>query len=295
MHIRALFGALAVAAVAAVPAARAQDVRVTAPAPALPDDEAQKPLTREESEILGRALMFDPSALVETKSARPLRPRGLSPPAGLDVKDANKPDGSRTVTVKRPLPLAAPDLAGSLGADIQTAAPPPSVYQPNRPLPGTVSGDGGSAAAWASLGYADFATVDARVDPVADQGKIAGTLKHALPVGKDLSVTLEDRYAVIENFNPVAPAPSVATLAGPPPATAQPQVFDNSKSVKFNVLPTGTTLGAGWSSASNDPVTHNTLSAEQKLLGPLHVTTSVTDPGQQSENKSITAGFKFHW
>lgn len=33
-------------------------------------------------------------------------------------------------------------------------------------------------------------------------------------------------------------------------------------------------------SASNDPVTHNTLSAEQKLYGPLQVTTAVTDFGQ---------------
>ena len=47
--------------------------------------------------------------------------------------------------------------------------------------------------------------------------------------------------------------------------------------------------------ASNDPVTHNTLSADQKLFGPLHVTTAVTDVGQPSESKSITAGFKLNW
>lgn len=48
-------------------------------------------------------------------------------------------------------------------------------------------------------------------------------------------------------------------------------------------------------SASNDPVTHNTLSAEQKLYGPLQVTTAVTDFGQTSSSKSISAGFKLHW
>jgi hypothetical protein len=48
-------------------------------------------------------------------------------------------------------------------------------------------------------------------------------------------------------------------------------------------------------SASNDPVTHNTLSAEQKLYGPLQVTTAVTDFGQTSSSKGISQGFKLHW
>ena len=74
-----------------------------------------------------------------------------------------------------------------------------------------------------------------------------------------------------------------------------PQVFGNEKAVKFNILPTGTTLGAGVATASNDPATHNTFSAEQKLYGPLHVTTAVTDLGQTTSSKSITAGFKLHW
>ena len=37
------------------------------------------------------------------------------------------------------------------------------------------------------------------------------------------------------------------------------------------------------------------LSAEQKLYGPLQVTTAVTDFGQTSSSKSISAGFKLHW
>jgi peroxiredoxin Q/BCP len=47
--------------------------------------------------------------------------------------------------------------------------------------------------------------------------------------------------------------------------------------------------------ASNDPVTHNTFSAEQKLYGPLQVTTAISDFGQPTSSKSITAGFKLHW
>jgi hypothetical protein len=148
---------------------------------------------------------------------------------------------------------------------------------------------------------ANFASVDARVDPSNDQGKIGGKLSHAVPVGRDLSVTLEDSYSMTESFSGAAAAPAPTTtssLAAPPPVTATPgseQVFGTSKSVKFNVAPTGTSFGAGWTTASNDPVAHHTLSADQKLFGPLHVTTSMTDVGQPTENKTITAGFKLDW
>ena len=47
--------------------------------------------------------------------------------------------------------------------------------------------------------------------------------------------------------------------------------------------------------ASNDPLTHNTLSADQKLYGPLHVTTAVTDLGQPSASRSIRAGLTLNW
>jgi len=307
MRARALYGAVgAIAALtwplAITPAARAQDVRITAPASSVPSmagDGSQKPLTPEESEVLGRALLFDPSTLESKKPVRELHAHRLSQPGGLDIKSNDKPDGSSAVTLKQPLMIDAPDLDSHVGADVNLAAPAPNVYQPNKPLPGTTTSDRGSAAAWASVGMPNFASVDARVDQGSDQGKIGGTLKHSVPVSNDLSVTLEDNYSVIENFNPTAPiaaAPTTSTLAGPLPLTTPtPQVFDNSKSVKFNVAPTGTTFGAGWTSASNDPVTHNTLSADQKLFGPLHVTASVTDAGQPTENKSITAGFKLNW
>jgi hypothetical protein len=73
------------------------------------------------------------------------------------------------------------------------------------------------------------------------------------------------------------------------------QYWGNEKAAKFDILPTGTTLGAGLVTASNDPITHNTLSAEQKVYGPLHVTTAVTDVGQTTSSKSITAGLKLNW
>lgn len=306
MRARALYRAVgAVAAIgwlAMTPAARAQDVRITAPAPSTSAaDDAQKPLTSEESDMLGRALVFDPAALASSKPVRTLKQRALSRSAGLDVKNTDKPDGSSSVALKQPLTIDTPDIDSNVGADVNVAAQPSSVYQPRGPLPGSTTNDRGSAAAWASIGLPNLASVDARVDPTADQGKIGGKLSHAVPVGTDLSVTLEDSYSMTESFSgaPVAPAPATtSSLAAPPPVTATPgseQVFGSSKSVKFNVAPTGTSFGTGWTTASNDPVTHHTLSADQKLFGPLHVTTSVTDVGQPTENKTITAGFKLNW
>jgi hypothetical protein len=307
MRARALTGA--VGAVAAfgwlvmAGAARAQDVRITAPAPSSSADDAQKPLTPEESDLLGRALLLDPAALIRDRPPRTLKPRGYSKSAGLDVKNTDRPDGSTSVAVKQPLAIDSADVDSNVGADVNLAAQPPSIYQPRGPLPGATTNDKGSAAAWASVGLSNLASVDARVDPSNDQSRIGGKLSHAMPVGKDVSVTLEDGYSMTQSFGGPATAPAPATvssLAAPaPPATAPSpgleQVFSSSKSVKFNVAPTGTSFGAGWTTASNDPVAHPTLSADQKLLGPLHITTSVTDVGQPTENKTIAAGFKLTW
>lgn len=305
MRARALFGAVGGVAVigcfAMAPAARAQDVYITAPAPFSAGSDAPKPLTQKEEDVLSRALVFDPAVLIRDRPPRTLKPRTYLNSAGVDVKNTDKPDGSSSVVVKRPLTIDTPDIDSNVGADVNVAAQPSSVYQARGPLPGSATNDGGSAAAWASIGVHNLASVDARVDPANDQGKIGGKLSHAVPVGKDLSVTLEDSYSVTESFSPgatsAAPATVSSTLAGPPPVTATPseQVFDNSKLVKFNVAPTGTSFGTCWTTASNDPVTHRTLSADQKLFGPLHITTSVTDVGQPTENKTITAGFKLNW
>ena len=265
------------------PAALAHDVEVTAPTPQGTAD-ADRSLSPEERETLARALASDASAL--GAPAKPLRRRSLQKPAALAVARSDHADGSSAVTVKRPLmaDVDAVRLNADVGADVNLAAPPPTAYEPGAPLPGTVTSDAGSGAAWASVGMENLASVDARVDPTGNQGRLAGTLKHSLPVGKEVAVTVQDSYSVSDTLSEVPPATAAST-----------QVWGNQKSVTLAVKPTGTTLGAGVTTASNDPVTHNTLSADQKLVGPLHVTTTVNDIGEASESKSISAGFKLNW
>ncbi len=249
----------------------------------------EAPLTPEESALLGNVLVFDPAALA-TPPKKPLRLPGTSDKS-YEIKRTEKPDGSSTIVVKQPLPTG---WDNSVGADLAPSNTGASAAY-DRPLTRTRE-DFGTGAAWASVGVANIASVDARLDPKNEQGKLGGTLKHSIPFGGRFAVTVQDTYSVTETMaQPTGPTdmPLMALPANPTPLS--PQVFGNEKAVKFNILPTGTTLGAGVTTASNDPVTHNTLRAEQKLYGPLQVTTAVTDFGQTTSNKSITAGFKLHW
>jgi len=278
LMIVAIFGALAIA----LGVALAQEDYVSTSSN--PTDELlpSSELSPEESAILGNALTFGPSTLNNEAPVKPLRLPRLSSPNNLDVSRANKPDGSSTVMVKQRLPI---DLDAKVGADLDLAANTPDGYQP-----GKSRAHSGSGAAWASVGVLpNLATVDARVDPSNDQGKLGTTFQHSLPLGSKFSVTLKNSYSVTETFSGSSVAAAInSTLP-------VPQVWGNEKAAKFNILPTGTTLGAGLASASNDPVTHRTLSAEQKLYGPLQVTTAVTDIGQPISNKSISARFKLNW
>jgi hypothetical protein len=278
---------LIVAFVCALPAATAVALDLgTAAGPPTPS------LSSEESAALGDALIIDSATLNAAAPAKPLRLPSLPEAKGLDVSHSAKPDGSRTLVVKQPLVT---EWDAKVGADHGLGPTPADGYRPSRLVPD----DGrGSGAAWASVGVPNFASIDARVDPSKDQRKLGTTFKHAMPIGSQFAVTLQNSYSVTETFGTPTSSPSdlplmvlPTALAGPP----TPQVWSNEKLAKFDVLPTGTTLAAGLASTSIDPVTHNKLSAEQKLYGPLHVTTAVTDVGQPVSNKSISAGFKLNW
>jgi len=270
------FVALTTSLALAAPAA-AKDVRVEPHAEA----PADSPLTPEESATLERALDFDKLAMATRAPARSFGAPSLSHPQGLDVSRSEHADGSSTVTVKRPL---SHDWNANVGADLDVAADPATTYEPDKPLPGTAK-DNAAGAAWASLGVTRYATIDARVEPGQDKGTLGAALQHAVPVGDGMSVTLHSRYAVSDTLSARATTPG---------ADAAP-VLSNDQGVQLNIASTGTTLSADVSANSTDPVTHNTLSADQQVYGPLHVTTAITDAGRETSNKSVSASFKLTW
>ena len=143
----------------------------------------------------------------------------------------------------------------------------------------------------------NLASLDTRVAAGSDQGKIGTTLKRSIPLGSRFSVTVQDTYSVTDTFNsPADGASNQPLLETAPAASPTPQyVYGNEKLAKLDYLPTGTTLSAAVSSSSIDPVTHKTFSADQKIYGPLHVTTALTDIGEPTASKSISARFKLNW
>jgi hypothetical protein len=252
----------------------------------------------DESAMLGNILTFDPAAMA-SNPVKPLKRSSLGDRDTFAVTRTNsQPDGSGTVSVKQGLQQPLPtDWNAYVGADLGLApnTSPMSSDQIDRPLP--TRGERGSGAAWATFGIDNLASLNARVDPTNDQGRLGTTLQRSIPFGSRFSLTVQDSYSVTESFsNPGASAPAdIPVMAMPTATPGASQVWDNQRGVKFGILPTGTTLGASTATSSIDPETHNTFSAEQKLFGPLHVTTAVTDIGKSTESKSIAAGFKLNW
>lgn len=256
-------------------------------------ESASTELTPEEQEALRNILNNTPSVAVDGP-AKQLRAPTFKQLKKFDMSRTDKPDGSSNLTLNQPLPI---DWDAKVGADIGLR-PAPSITNAPDPWMSGSRDQHDSGAAWASVGLVpNLATVDARVDPGNDQGRLGTTFKYTKPVGSRFSVTLQNTYSVTDTLSASTAAPSdVPMMAVPAPAgLATPQVWGSEKTAKVDYLPTGTSFGAKVASNSADPVTHNQFVAEQKVYGPLNVTTAVTDIGQTSASKSITARFKLNW
>ncbi|MBV8790586.1 MAG: hypothetical protein JO237_00885, partial [Pseudolabrys sp.] len=164
-----------------------------------------------------------------------------------------------------------------------------SAYDPRQPVIPGLTKEQRSRDAWANVAVPEVASVEVRVAPGDDQRKIGTSVQRSVPISSALSVTLQNDLSLTENSPAAAPLPPIGTTSTPG------QVWDNAQKLKLNIGRTGTTFAAASSNASSDPVTHRTLSAEQKIYGNLNVTTAITDPGQPTVSKSIKAGLKFDW
>jgi hypothetical protein len=176
--------------------------------------------------MLGNALVFDPEALA-TPPKKPLRLPGVSD-KDLDITRTEKPDGSSTIVVKQPLQT---DWSNSVGADL---GPTSGRSAFDHPLL-TTRDSSPSGAAWASMGVSNFGSVDARVDPFNEQGKVGTTLKQSIPFGGRFAVTLQNTYSVTETLGQPTAGPTDMPLMALPPSAApgSSQVFGNERSVKF--------------------------------------------------------------
>jgi len=183
-------------------------------------------------------------------------------------------NGSSNMTVKRALSTG---LTTKVGMDLVVASPSSS------PLPGAeVQTSTGSL--WATtiiptfgpLGW-DKATIDARLNPGDDQGRLAANFSKSIPFNDAFSMTLQNGYHVSHTF------------AGSSASAAAEQL------AKFNLLPTGTSLFAGTRLTSTDDRWLNSIGAEQKLFGGISITGTVRETTTGDADRSLTAAFKRAW
>ncbi len=237
------------------------------------------------------AVLFDATVL-NVKPAPDLSlPKPLASGAA-SWSRTDRPDGSASVTVKRTLPA---EWDTKVGIDLGL---PPSAERDTRPdifSPG-LSQDRGSGSAWANMTLPG-ASLEARVETQGEQEKLGTKLSKSVPVGGDLSVTLQNGFSVTHAQPGVTagmPA-AAANTAIQTAALAPVSVYSTDRAARLQILPTGTSFSAGATTSSADEKWLRTFSAKQKLLGPLSVTGSVSETASGDLNKSLSAGFKRNW
>lgn len=240
-----------------------------------------------DDETLGRALATNSLDLSQPNGVTPRLPPSLDANKRLTWSRSDNSDGSATYSVSRP--LASP-WATNVGADV-SVAPSPDTYGPLKPLPGAVTSAAGAGSAYANVAVPDFATVEVRAEPANDHDRVATRLQRSFPLGKTLSLTMQGSVGVTEPVHtPGAPQPIVNGAT-----ETQARIVDTDQSVQLNVLSTSTSLVAGSSTFSGDPVIHNRVGATQKIYGPLSITGSLNDVGEATASKSLSAGLTFNW
>ncbi|MEP9377642.1 hypothetical protein ABLE91_13070 [Aquabacter sp. CN5-332] len=193
-------------------------------------------------------------------------------------RTANK-DGSSSVTA-----------AGSLrnvtntefGVDMSLAAARQGASVPDA-TPGTSAADGSGAAAWARTtipGVSNFmvwdkGSVDVRVDPLQEQSRLGTTFTRQWTVMDNITASLSDAYAITKSVGGA-------------------EQWETGKTASVNFAQTGTSISVGTATKSHEGTWLPSVSASQSLFGPVTVTTSVADNGENL-NKSITAGFRRNW
>lgn len=201
-----------------------------------------------------------------------------------------EPDETRPKAIN-PLarsPSAASEWSSRIGIDYHKPSIPAAEFQPGPLVAGAIP-DQSTGAAWAKvtapgfefpLGW-DQTSIETRVDPASEQGQLGTTLSRSVPVGEDVTVTLQNGLSVVRTL------PNTATHT---------QGWASSQALRFNILPTDTSLSVGANISSTDDKWLRSLSAEQKLFGgPFNVTGSVSETGSGEMSKSLTAGFKRTW
>ena len=197
---------------------------------------------------------------------------------------SERADGSVAVTAGHRLPTA---WDAKVGVDMAAPATVPDAF----------AGQANRGAGWANLAVPaapiglDKATIDARVDPNADQGRLSTSLSRSVPIGGGVSITMQNGYSVTQTLA----SPGGALPSASAPGTAPTRVYAGDGGVRVE-LPSAMAFSAGATVSSTDERLLPKVSAEQKLFGtPLSITGSISERSTGDTDRSITAGFKHTW
>jgi hypothetical protein len=206
----------------------------------------------------------------------------------------DKVDGTVDMTIGRRLPT---EWETKVGTDIKLVEPGSRV--PTENVLQRVPADHSSGAIWGNVtapGLApviwDKTQIEARLDAGQEQGKLGATLSRSVPIGKALSLMLQNSYSVTQSLPETQPGTTIASAKGALLATP---AWTAGQTVRLNIAPSGTALSVGAATSNADAQWHANISLEQTLLGPLKLTTSFEDLGAADAKQSITAAFKRTW
>ena len=220
--------------------------------------------------------------------AQPLR---LHPPSRQAASGAmawssqEKAYGS-AVSVRQPV---SPFLNTQVGADMTVVRQPVTLSE----LLAEKATNGGnqpqsSGTAWASAstgGVAsiwDKTTVEARIDPSQDQGRLGTSLSKSLTLGEQYSLTLQNGYNMTQGFAPL-------------PGSAGRTTYETEQSAKLGIADTGTSFSAGQSLSTADDRWLRRIGAEQTIVGGFNISASIAETPLGIANKRVSAGFKQSW
>jgi hypothetical protein len=230
-------------------------------------------------------LDVDASTLMMTKPAR-LHPTSPAASANETTWSSQEKAFGSAVSVKQPV---SPFWDARVGADMTVVRQPTTLAE----LLAEKASNGGnepqsSGTAWASVtapGVAliwDKTTVEARVDPSQDQGKLGTSLSKSLTLSEQYSLTIQNGYNMTQGLAPTA---------GPAGRTT----YATEQSAKLGITDTGTSFSAGQTLSTTDDKWLRKIGAEQKIVGGFNISGSIAETPLGIANKSVSAGFKQSW